>query len=26
VAIGSTLRLKAIGHYADDKTVDLTNV
>lgn len=26
VAIGSTLRLKAIGHYADNKTVDLTNV
>jgi len=26
VAIGSTLRLRAIGHYADNKTVDLTNV
>lgn len=26
VAIGSTLRLKAIGHYADKRTADLTNV
>ncbi|NLF69536.1 MAG: hypothetical protein GX575_10845 [Candidatus Anammoximicrobium sp.] len=26
VAIGSTLKLKAIGHYEGDKTVDLTNV